>query len=132
IVQSGLSANTTYAYRVYADGLAGRATYSNVDVATTMTFVPVQANSPILYSTFDQLLQTVNIVRATAGWPAVTWQNIISPNSPLPAPAAVITAQHILALRARMNEALQAIGAPISGYTDPDPQLKVIKAVHIN
>jgi hypothetical protein len=130
-VDSGLPADTTYAYRVYANP-SSPSVYSNVDVATTTEFIPVQSGSRISYTDFDKLLQTVNAVRAASGWPAVTWQNIISPNSPLPAPGSVITAQHLIALRSRMNEALQSVGAGISGYTDADPQLQIIKAVHIN
>jgi hypothetical protein len=30
-----------------------------------------------------------------------------------------------------MNEAIQALGVAIGGYTDPDPSLKTVKAIHI-
>ena len=131
ITDTGLAPNTTYAYRVSASG-SSENRYSNVDVATTMTFSPVASGSFVSHTDFDNLLQTVNAVRAAAGWPAVLWQNIISPNSPLPAPGTLITAQHVTALRARMNEALQALGVPVSPYTDADPQLLQIRPVHIN
>jgi hypothetical protein len=84
------------------------------------------------FSDFNRMLLIVNAVRTAAGWPAVTWQNIISPNNPLPSPNVIIFAQHLTSLRSRMNEALQALGASISGYTDADPQQHTIRAVHIN
>jgi hypothetical protein len=131
-VDPGLPLNTTYAYRVFAGSDPARAFYSNVDMATTMTFTLAQSGAVVSFADFDRLLLIVNAVRTAAGWPAVTWQNIIAPTTPLPAPNVVILSQHLTSLRARMNEALQALGAPISGYTDADPQQRTIKALHIN
>lgn len=135
-VDNNLALNTTYAYRVWAtedsnNYPASRSNNSNVDVATTMTFTSVTSGMAVSAAHLDQLLQGVNCVRAAAGWAAVTWSNILASNQPLPSPGTLIVPAHILATRARLNEALQALGVATGGYTDPDPSLKFIKAIHI-
>ena len=77
------------------------------------------------------MLSAVNSMRLAAGWPAITWADILS-GDPSPAAGVVISARHIVTCRARMTEALLALGAAPRGYTDTDPFLKTIKAVHIN
>ena len=58
----------------------------------------------------------------------MSWSNILSPADPRPMPATNILARHIVALRARMNEAIHAVGVGVSGYSDSDPHLKSIQA----
>jgi len=132
---SGLASNRTYAYRVWAAADASdnsKSAFSNVDVATTMTFTSITGGVTIVaVQHMTELLNAVNSVRAAAGWTAVSWSDIVGPDHPLPSPNLVVLSAHILAVRARINEALQALGAPISGYTDPDPTLKTIRAIHI-
>jgi hypothetical protein len=133
-VDSGLTANKTYAYRVWVSPDAfdsSKSTYSNVDVATTMAFTSVTSGMLISYTHMEQLLAAVNAVRAAAGWAAVSWNNILASNQPLPSPNVAIVPAHILATRGRMNEALQALGVVTGGYTDPDPALKRIQSIHI-
>lgn len=121
----------TYAYRVKAAGTGGSSNYSNVDVATTMAFPPPIAGQAITATTSDQMLTAVNKIREAAGWAAVTWLTILSPSDPVVAVSNRITARQLLACRARMNEALQAIGASAVSYADPDAMQSGIKALHI-
>lgn len=80
---------------------------------------------------FDELLVAVNSVRALAGWSAVTWQNILAPTEPLPSPGNEIRANHLISLRARMNEARQALGMSGVVYSDPDPRYVPVSATHV-
>lgn len=121
----------TYAYRVYALADFNESNYSNVDVATTASFIAALEGQIITTAPLNDMLNAVNKVREAAGWPPVTWNNILSPTDPVPAPGVAISGRQITSCRARMNEALQALGAPVHEYTDPDLVLRVIKAVHI-
>jgi hypothetical protein len=127
-------ASRTYAYRVYARG-NGPDTYSkfsNSDVATTKTYSNVVPNTLITSAAFDDLLDAVNKVRGAAGWPAVGWGNILAPTDVLPSPGERITARHVIACRARMTEALQAVGARPLVYNHADPTFQLITAATLN
>jgi hypothetical protein len=128
---SSVTAGKSYAYRMYTldSNNQSRSPYSNADVATIMTFT--NPGGVVQAAYLNEVLQAVNAVRAAAGWAAVTWADILAPDQPTPAPSALITGAHILAPRARMNEALQALGVPVSGYTDPDLRLRKVQAFHI-
>lgn len=129
---TNIQTNKTYAYRVIATGSNGsQSGYSNSDVATTYSYAPPVAGTSITASSFSSTLDAVNKIRVAAGLPTVTWANILSPTDPLPNPGVIVTARHILACRARMTEALQALGAAPKAYTDPDPALRTIKALHV-
>jgi len=133
-----VTAGKTYAYRVRAvNSISNPAPtvfspYSNSDVATTIAFSQVTAGSAVTAASVEPMLTAVNAVRTALGWPAVTWTNILSSSDRSPAPSAAVRASHVLTCRARMNEALQALGVPVSVYTDPDLVGGAIKATHIN
>lgn len=125
--------NQTYAYRLRtpADPQYG-SRFSNADVATTRTFATVSDGGLITASSFEVILAAVNSVRASAGWPAVSWSNILSSRDPLPVPGAVVMSAHISSVRARMNEALQALGVGVLPYTDGVLPGASIKDTHVN
>ena len=81
---------------------------------------------------FNEMLRAANLVRAAAGWPALGWSNILSSSDPLPAPGSTITARQVMACRARINEALQALGVVVGGYTNSDLLHLPITAASIN
>ena len=126
---SSVASSTTYVYRVTSPNNGGRTDY---DVATTMSFTAAVAGTKITMAATGSMLDAVNKVRAAAGWPAVTWTNILSANDPFPFAGGIISSRHILACRVRMNEALQALGVAVRPYTDPDPRNLTIKASYIN
>jgi hypothetical protein len=126
-VDTTVAGSRTYAYRVKLG-----TSYSNADVASTMTFAQAVAGQQIDTIGPNDMLLAVNKVRAAAGWPAVTWQTILSPSDPVVASGSTITARQILSCRARMNEARQALGAPAVGYTDQTLEYQSIKAAYIN
>jgi hypothetical protein len=126
----GRAQNATYAYRVYAlDATGGSlSAVSNADIATTMDFSSVV--NGVKAAHLNEILAAVNAVRAAAGWPAVDWPSILAANTALPAPGTTILAAHYLACRARMNEALQALGVPLAPYTDSTLAGVTVQSVH--
>jgi YD repeat-containing protein len=118
----------TYAYRL----VDPNGSVSNADVASTTPPTTAVSGAKITASTFAALLSTVNSVRAAVGWPPVTWANILSSNDPLPAPGAVILSVHLTSTRARMNEALQALGVPTGAYTKGTVKGIRIEAADLN
>ncbi|HYK05343.1 MAG TPA: hypothetical protein VE974_26570 [Thermoanaerobaculia bacterium] len=125
-VDTAIVTGKTYAYRIGIESA-----YSNSDVATTKVFTNPVEQQPVSAAPIADMLDAVNKVRAAAGWPAVTWNNILASTDPLPDPGAVVAERHITSCRARMNEALQALGVIVTNYTDPDLKLAPVKALHI-
>ena len=121
-------ASRTYVYHVTADN-GGK---TNYDVATTMSFTSATAGQVITATPMNSMLDAVNKVREAAGWAPVTWSNILAANDPLPAAGQPITARQLMACRARMNEALQALGVSVVDYTDSDLAYLTIRASYIN
>lgn len=124
-IDNTVTTNKTYAYRVVLNE-----SQTNTDVATTTTFVA--AGGDVSDVAFAEMLRAVNMVRDAAAWPALTWANILAPNDPLPVPGAVILKQHITAARARMDEALHALGVRTSPYADAVLDGLFVQAKHIN
>jgi len=131
-VDSTVTPSKTYAYRVSASGGGRQSGYSNSDVATTRTFTQAVQYSSVTASVINQMLDAVNSVRAAAGWPAVTWNNILAASDPVPNPGNFVMKRHVTSTRSRMNEALQSLGVPVPGYPDPDLASVPIRAEHIN
>lgn len=129
---TNLPANAVYAYRVVAhDSYNSPLAQTPADLASTYTFMQIGTGVGISAAPLNELLGAVNGVRALQGWAAVTWNNILSGSDPLPDPGQMIVSRHVLALRARLNEAMQSIGVPANGYTDSDVQGLTIRAVHL-
>jgi hypothetical protein len=96
-----------------------------------VSFSSVGAGGSVSFGHFNEILAAVNSVRLTAGWAPLTWSNLLSPQDPLASVGAPVLGRHLVALRMRMNEAIQALGVRTNGYTDPDPLTAVIKAIHM-
>ncbi|MDQ3788053.1 MAG: hypothetical protein M3422_12535, partial [Actinomycetota bacterium] len=126
-------AGRTYAYRVAALDSSGRSDsgYSNADVATIISFTQIAPGDTVEAAPYNEMLSAVNAVRGAVGWPAVSWADVIGPSQPLPQPGTEILAAHVAACRARMNEALQALGVPVVAYTDPDLSDQFTRAIHV-
>jgi YD repeat-containing protein len=131
-IDNAVQAGKTYAYRVKAKSATNASAYSNADVATTVTYTAAVVGQVVTANAAESTLTAVNLVRAAAGWPAMAWQSMLPSGDPLPLPGAALTARHIMACRARMNEALQALGATVTYYADPDVTLGLVRAAHIN
>jgi hypothetical protein len=125
-------ANTTYAYRVYAVGEMSESEYSNADVVTTRSFTPAVAGTAIGAAPSQSMLEAVNSVRAAAGWGPVSWENILTATDPLPVPGAYVLARHVTACRARMHEALLALGVPTTPWAQQELVGVAIAAEVIN
>src|SRR5258706_7713409 len=95
---------------------------------------PVQQNLVINRTHINELLTAVNLVRAAAGWTAVTWSAILPAGIPAPPSAGQATvpiyAAHITSLRTQMDLALAALLIPRPPYTDALTTPTLIKAIH--
>jgi len=131
--------NTAYMYQVCASpapGVACTSAFSNQDLATTVAFRDITADPRIHLVDLTQLLTAVNAIRAaspgSAGTPK-TWADILQ-SSPAPTLDGKVYGEHIMALRAQMEGALQPLGFSPHTYVDPNlpssPRV-IIKAIHI-
>lgn len=126
-----------YLYRVRAVDLLGNVSpYSNVDVATAITFTdnPLSANSTVIKAQHIwELRQAVKAVRDTANLSVAIWTDNVTSASQLS--GVKIKAVHIEELRSKLDEALNALGLTVSAYTDPvPPSLSgvTIKKIHVD
>jgi hypothetical protein len=76
------------------------------------------------------MLGALNSIRAAAGLAALTWQTMLPSTEPPVAVGNVITQRQLLALRSRVNEVRQVLGALPRTWTDPDLNGVPAKAVH--
>jgi hypothetical protein len=105
-----------YLYRVCAVDTAGnRSTYSNIDLATAISFTDdplVAGTTRIKAQHLVELRQAVNAVRSAAALVAASWVD--------PAASGVqIKGAHIQELRTNLDQARAALGLPVLSYTDP-------------
>jgi hypothetical protein len=124
---SGRTLNTAYLYRVRAvDADDNPSAYSNVDMATTMSFTPVFAGIVIPSVHFTELLNAVNAVLMANGSQPLGW-----PQGTQPVPGGAIFTSQLTFLRNNMNSALSALSLPTPPYTDPNPASVPVRAVHV-
>jgi len=129
---TGLSSVATYVYQVRAVDANGESasSFSNPDLATTMTFTPL---GKIQFAHFNELLTAINAMRTAAyGWSNLAWSDI-SPGN-IPAAGTRVLGSHVMALRQYMDSVYaQLIGTP-PPYTDPalpgSPKIR-IKWLHV-
>jgi hypothetical protein len=122
-------ANTAYLYKVRAVDASGtRSAFSNLDLATTVTFTddPLVAQSTVVKAQhITQLRTAVNAVRALAGLGAVSFTD------PTLTSAIVIKATHVTDLRGALDPARSNLGLPTLSYTDSPLTGVVVKAIHL-
>ncbi len=106
---TGLAANTTYLYKVRANGSGGPSSFTSVDAATTIVFTDT---TPVLVKALHvtQLRTSVNAMRAAGG---------IAPFSFTDSILTTVRRLHITELRSALDAARAAIGLPPIAYTDP-------------
>jgi YD repeat-containing protein len=125
---------TAYVYRVRSVDAGGdTSTFSNGDIATAMTFTPVEAGTWIDNEQFEELLAALNAVRAVHAGPGAswTWSDLLPPGTPAPADGAIIDDEHILSLRSRMESEMNLLGLTAWTYTDPTLAGLEVKALHL-
>jgi hypothetical protein len=117
---TSVAQNTTYIYQVASvDAQGNVSTLSNPDYASTKAFTAITTASTISAAHFDELLAAVNMIRAAAALPALSWTSILSSGSTSVAAGNRIRAEHLTALRRRMDEAIASIGGAPTPYSDP-------------
>jgi glycosyl hydrolase family 44/fibronectin type III domain protein len=126
---AGLTANTTYLYKVRAVSGAAVSPFSAIDPATTIVFAddPLGAGTAAKTSHIAQLRTAVNAMRAAAVLGAQAFTD-----DPLNAGTA-IKAVHVTQLRTALDQARAALGLSPIAYTDPTITAgsTIVKAAHI-
>jgi hypothetical protein len=111
------AANTAYRYAVRAEGAGAIMSEVSVpDLATTTAFTDTTITAfmtKVKAVHLAELLTAVNALRSLAGLTSISF------NAPAPAAAAAIKRQHILDLRAGLDEARLTLGLSALVYTDP-------------
>jgi YD repeat-containing protein len=126
-VDTNVQAGRTYAYRVQASNRTG---YTTTDLATTGTFTTAAAAQVITAGHASSMLAALNSIRAAAGLTALTWRMMLPGTQPEAVVTKPITRAQMHALRSRINEARQALGASSRAWTDPDLTGVLVKAIH--
>ncbi len=126
------AAGTTYLYKVRAVSTGGGnpSAYSNMDYATTQTFI----DEPTIRAVhFVELANAVSAVRRSAGLSAFAWTATDGTGNPIPPPAVgnVVMTQHMLDLRSQLNQALTALGVPPRSDEAITPQSTPVKKQHL-
>lgn len=127
---AGLTANTTYLYKVRAINGATTSGFTAIDPATTILFTDDPLNAGVLIKAIHvtQLRTAVNAMRAAAGLGAQAFTD------PALAAGGSIKASHISELRSALDQARSTIGLlPPLVYVDQPITANVttIKAAHV-
>ncbi len=127
--ESGLTASTTYLYKVRAIKADTTASaYSAINAATTIALTedPLSCGATIKAVHITQLRTAINTARASAGLSAFSFTD------PSLAAGSTIKAVHVSELRTALSAFLSAIGVTPS-YTDPtiSADVTLVKSAHI-
>jgi len=124
-VDSTVSANTSYVYRVRTIDAATPSGYSNIDVATTVIFTDdplVALSTKVKAVHFTELRTAVNAMLTAAGRPTLASDPTVAVGQP-------VRATHVTDLRNALNAARTVLGLSALTFTDTPPVR--IKAVHV-
>jgi hypothetical protein len=126
---AGLSANTTYLYKVASVAGSAASPLSALDPATTTIFTddPLGAGAPVKAAHITQLRTAVNAMRAAAGLGAQAFTD------PGLGSGTTIKATHLTQLRTALDQARAALGLSAVAYVDPTISAgsTSIKAIHM-
>lgn len=123
-----VSSINAYVYRVRAVNAGGASLYSNIDVATAITFTDdplVVASTEVRAVHITQLRQAVDAMRACANLTAFSWTDTNLAG-------VEVKALHIQQLRDNLDQALLAFGIQPSAYTDVPLSGVEIKKIHLD
>jgi hypothetical protein len=122
--------SAAYVYRVRGRNSGGGGPYSNLDLATTVSFTddPLIAGLSIKAAQITQLRSAIDAVRAAAGLSAFVWTD-----SSLMPQVTRIKAVHILDLRSALEEARSTLDLMTLSYPSGSilPNVTNVKAAHI-
>lgn len=123
---SGLTADTTYLYRVRATGAGGASSFTPTDAATTIVFTDATLTGEIVKAVHVSELRTaVNAMRAAGNQPPLEFTDV-------PLAGVAVKAVHIAELRTALNAARSMIALPAITFADPTltPESTIISAIH--
>ncbi len=126
---TGLSADTTYLYKVRAMAGAAASPFTAIDPATTTIFTddPLSAGTKVKAAHITQLRTAVNAMRAAGGLTAQVFTDAGL------ATGFAIRGVHVTELRTALDQARSTIGISAMSYTDPTITAKStkVKAQHV-
>ena len=125
--KTGLTANTTYLYKVRALGSGYPSAFSSIDPATTIMFTdPSLKDQPVKAAHIDELRTAVNAMRFAAELPAAVFTDptLVAGSTP-------VNAIHVTELRTALDAARSALGLGAITYTDSIKPAVTINAVHL-
>ena len=123
-----VSSINAYIYRVRAVNAGGSSLYSNMDIATAITFTDdplVVASTEIKAVHITQLRQAVDAMRTATNLPAFSWTDTNLAG-------VEVKALHLQQLRDNLDQALSAVGITPSAYTDLPLNSIEIKKIHLD
>lgn len=128
-IDSGVSANTTYLYKVVGTNSWGHSLDSPIDVATTVMFTDASLTNVAAATVhINELRTAMNAMLAAAGLPAHAFTDpaLVAGTTP-------IKAVHVTELRSALDQARAALSLPPLSYTDPTitPGTTTLKAAHL-
>lgn len=132
-IDTAVAPGAAYIYRAVALDAAGGSvsSVSNRDLASLVTFTPIDVDAFVDDSHFHELLNAVNVMRAAVGRGALMWTQILSSGIPAPADGVVIHSGHVAALRIWMDDTLQAAGVGVQPYSDASLANELIRLAHL-
>ena len=125
---TGVSANTTYLYKVRAIGSSGPSMFTAADPATTVVFNDASLSGVRIREVhFTQLRTAVSAMRAAAALTAFAF------TGPATSAGTSILRQQVIDLRAALDGARSALGLLPIGYIDPviTAASTIVRAAHI-
>ena len=114
-VDTSLTPNTAYVYKVRAVDASANGPFSSIDLATTILFTndPIAVGStPLLASHIIELRTAINAVRTAASLSVATFTDPSLAGKP-------IKAVHLTELQAALDQARSALGLPAAAYPAP-------------
>lgn len=123
----GLSADTSYLYKVRATGPSGTSAFTAIDPATTTAFTDSALTGAVIKAAHITELRTaVNAMRAAAGLTEAFTGSAVTAGM-------LVARAHLVDLRTALDAARTAIGLPAIIYADPTitAGTTLVKAVHL-
>ncbi len=124
---SGLSADTTYLYKVRALGSGGVSAFTPIDPATTTIFTDPSLSGVLIKAVhIDELRTAVNAMQVAAGLSPSTFTD-----QTLTAGTTIIMRLHVTELRTALDDARSTLGLSPISYATITPRVTEMKAAHL-
>lgn len=129
---SGITANAAYVYAVQAINGTTHSAMSAADLALVHTFTSVAAQMTISSTAIDELRSSIELIATSLGVSGSSqWTAILPAGVPVPAHGVYMYADHLTALRTRLDSVLGSAGVAPAVYTNESLTLQPIHAIDV-